>query len=62
MRYEFRGLIFGGAYTRRGLFSEFYGISSSFKVAPSRVQVLDFANRQRDEYVGRELERSEFDK
>ena len=24
--YEFRGLIFGGAYTRRGLFSEFYGI------------------------------------
>ena len=27
LRYEFRGLIFGGAYTRRGLFSEFYGIS-----------------------------------
>ena len=26
MRYEFRGLIFGGAYTRRGVFSEFYGI------------------------------------
>ena len=25
--YEFGGLIFGGAYTRRGLFSEFYGIS-----------------------------------
>ena len=24
--YEFRGLIFGGAYTWRGLFSEFYGI------------------------------------
>ena len=24
---EFRGLIFGGAYTQRGLFSEFYGIS-----------------------------------
>ena len=23
--YEFRGLIFGGAYTRRGLFLEFYG-------------------------------------
>ena len=23
----FWGLIFGGAYTRRGLFSEFYGIS-----------------------------------
>ena len=27
MRYRFRGLIFGGAYTWRGLFSEFYGNS-----------------------------------
>ena len=27
MRYEFGGLIFGGAYTCRGLYSEFYGIS-----------------------------------
>ena len=26
-RYRFSGLIFGGAYTCRGLFSEFYGIS-----------------------------------
>ena len=26
LRYEFGGLIFGEAYTRRGLFSEFYGI------------------------------------
>ena len=26
LRYEFGGLIFGGAYTRRGLFSEFYDI------------------------------------
>ena len=26
LRYRFGGLIFGGAYTRRGLFSEFYGI------------------------------------
>ena len=26
-RYEFRGLIFAGAYAWRGLFSEFYGIS-----------------------------------
>ena len=24
LRYQFWGLIFGGAYTRRGLFSEFY--------------------------------------
>ena len=26
MRYDFEGLIFGGAYTWRGLFSEYYGI------------------------------------
>ena len=26
LRYEFGGLIFGGAYSWRGLFSEFYGI------------------------------------
>ena len=30
MRYEFGGLIFGGAYTWRGFFSEFYGISSRY--------------------------------
>ena len=30
MRYEFGGLIFGGAYTWRGLFSEFYGKSLGF--------------------------------
>ena len=29
LRYQFGGLIFGGAYTRRGLFSEFYGIFKS---------------------------------
>ena len=27
LHYEFGGLIFGGAYTWRGLFSEFYGIT-----------------------------------
>ena len=26
LRYEFGGLLFGGPYTWRGLFSEFYGI------------------------------------
>ena len=26
LHYEFGGLIFRGAYTRRGLFSEFYGM------------------------------------
>ena len=28
MRYEFGGLIFGGAYTRRGLFSELLYVMS----------------------------------
>ena len=28
LRYDFGGLIFGGAYKWRGLFSEFYGILS----------------------------------
>ena len=28
--YRFGGLIFGGAYTWRGLFSEFYGITPGF--------------------------------
>ena len=28
LRYEFEGLIFGGAYKWRGLLSEFYGIAS----------------------------------
>ena len=27
LRYDFGGLLFKGAYTRRGLFSQFYGIS-----------------------------------
>ena len=31
LRYRFGGLIFGGAYTRRGLFSEFYGIKTLIK-------------------------------
>ena len=26
LRFRFGGLLYGGAYTRRGLFSEFYGI------------------------------------
>ena len=31
LRYLFGGLKFGGAYTWRGLFSEFYGISFSLR-------------------------------
>ena len=30
LRYRFGGLIFGGAYTWRGLFSEFYGMSRGY--------------------------------
>ena len=33
LHYWFGGLIFGGAYTWRGLFSEFYGMSKSLKMA-----------------------------
>ena len=32
LRYDFGGLIFGGAYTWRGLFSQFYGISSKLNL------------------------------
>ena len=32
--YEFMGLISGGAYTWRGLFSEFYGICSEKQIFP----------------------------
>ena len=32
LRYRFCGLIFGGAYTWRGLFSEFYGIQIHYLV------------------------------
>ena len=32
LRYRFKGLIFGGAYTWRGLFSAFYGTVLVFKI------------------------------
>ena len=32
LRYRFGGLIFGGAYTRRGLFSEFYVSDAALKM------------------------------
>ena len=38
LRYRFRGLIFGGAYTWRGLFSEFYGIPFKFLQILTSVQ------------------------
>ena len=40
MRYEFRGLIFGGAYTWRGFFSEFYGIMSIQLVNGNHIQLF----------------------
>ena len=39
LRYELGGLIFGGAYTRRGLFSEFYGV---LRYLPIRCHFLHF--------------------
>ena len=45
LRYQFGGLIFGGAYTWRGLFSEFYGIVLSRLPRRSRTRFrhgLDF--------------------
>ena len=35
LRYEFGGLIFGGGYTWRALFSEFYGSSTADRRVPS---------------------------
>ena len=40
--YDFGGLIFGGAYTRRSLFSEFYGISSNSRLYTVN-KFLDFS-------------------
>ena len=38
LRYEFGGLIFGGAYTWMGLFSEFYGMIMS------QIHIIHFFN------------------
>ena len=51
MRYRFGGLIFGGAYTWRGLFSEFYGIINTANTKRGRTDKLEedcnekFSNR-----------------
>ena len=41
LRYDFGGLIFGGAYTWRGFFPEFYGIVSSIfsNLQPEKIQL-----------------------
>ena len=42
LRYDFGRLIFGGAYTWRGLFSEFYGIyeRNEFDAVPKTILVF----------------------
>ena len=40
LRYRFGGLIFGGAYTSRGLFSEFYGTSDASDSCPRQDRSL----------------------
>ena len=41
LHYEFGGLIFGGAYTLRGLFSDFYDIIQRCRDSNSK-QVFDY--------------------
>ena len=51
LRYDFGGLIFGGAYIWRGLFSEFYGILSTPCPRVSiikRLSLYEFAPKGRD--------------
>ena len=42
LRYDLGGLIFGGAYTWRGLFSEFYGNCLAVFVSVACVSMKDF--------------------
>ena len=48
LRYRFGGLVFGGAYTWRGLFSEFYGIYALthpfFKLKYSSKKEVNYSN------------------
>ena len=48
LRYRIGGLIFGGAYTWRGLFSEFYGIQITYigKTNTMVSLVLRFVSRE----------------
>ena len=41
LRYEFGGLIFGGAHTWRGLFSEFYGTSFTYTFSLGNMTLLE---------------------
>ena len=44
LRYRIGGLIFGGAYTWRGLFSEFYGICRAHQ--EERCSLLDYLEKE----------------
>ena len=44
LRYEIGGLIFGGVYTWRGLFSEFYGICRAHQ--EERCSLLDYLEKE----------------
>ena len=48
MLYEFGGLIFRGAYTWRGLVSEFYGMTLTFLKRMPLKKVLTFTKRDKD--------------
>ena len=58
MRYQIGGLIFGGAYTWRGLFSEFYGSLMTTKlhnmhdmVRPENPRLINTNNNNNDNYL-----------
>ena len=46
MRYRFGGLIFGGACTWRGLFSEFYGTSKKESVVVEEIKEVELRSRR----------------
>ena len=49
LRYRFGGLIFGGAYTWRGLFSEFYGNSTNLPYTMTVISCLLYTSDAADE-------------
>ena len=48
LRYRFGGLIFAGAYTWRGLFSEFYGITKNEKDTMTMTMMFIISYRKPD--------------
>ena len=53
LRHRFGGLIFGGAYTWRDLFSEFYGVVVRlFGFSPAFVSLVNSSFKQCSYYTG----------